>query len=351
MAVSFKDYYEVLGVPKDATEKDIKSAYRKLARKLHPDANPDDPKGAEEKFKELQEAYEVLGDPEKRKKYDALGADWKNAERQAEAQRRYRAQRGAGETTFTYGDVGDLFGGGEGQGDGFSDFFETFFSNVGRRTTGSARSPHRGQDLEASIELTLRDAYSGGTKSVSLQLQERCPTCGGTGVLKQRICPTCHGTGSVLMTRTLDVTIPKGIRDGQRIRLAGQGGTGMHGGPNGDLYLIVQMQPDDQFTREGDDLYVNLPVSLYNLILGGETQVPTLTGEVTMKIPPRRQSGQLMRLAGKGMPHVHGGGSGDEYVRLQARLPQKLTEREEELYRELASLAQDGAAETSGAKT
>lgn len=336
MPVAYKDYYEVLGVPKTASEKEIKSAYRKLARKWHPDANPDNPKEAEEKFKELQEANAVLSDPEKRRKYDVLGSDWESAARQAEQQQRYRTQRGP--TTIEYGDLGDLFGGAR-TGDGFSDFFDTFFSNVGRRTTASsARSPHRGQDLEGSIEITLGDAYSGGGKSISMELEDRCPVCGGTGIRQQQICPNCHGTGTVLTSKTLEVTIPKGVRDGQRIRLSGQGGSGIHGGPRGDLYLTVHVKPNDQFEREGDDLYIDLPVNIYDLVLGGEAHVPTLTGGITMTIPPRTQNEQLMRAAGKGMPHLNGTGSGDLYVRLIGKLPQRLSEREEELYRELAQL-------------
>ncbi len=336
MAVAYKDYYNVLGVPKDANEKDIKSAYRKLARKWHPDANPDNPKEAEEKFKELQEAYAVLSDPEKRSKYDALGSDWESAARQAEQQRRYRSSR---RPTAEYGDIGDIFGQTSGDGDGFSDFFESFFSNVGRRTTtSSARSPHRGRDLDGEIEITLRDAFEGGTKSISVELEDRCPACGGTGVRAQQICTNCHGTGVVLTSKRLDVKIPRGVRDGQRIRLAGQGGSGIHGGPSGDLYLAVRIEPDDQFEREGDDLYVDLPVGVYELVLGGEAHVPTLTGGVTITIPPRTQNQQMMRVAGKGMPHVSGDGTGDLYVRLVARLPQRLNEREERLFRELAEL-------------
>ena len=337
MAVSYKDYYQVLGVPKTATEKEIKSAYRKLARKWHPDANPDNPKDAEEKFKELQEAYAVLSDPEKRQKYDVLGSDWESASRQAEQQQRYRTQRSG--TTVEFGDLGDLFGGGASAGDGFSDFFDTFFSNVGRRTTTtSARSPHRGRDLDGSLEISLRDAYVGGTKSIAIELQDRCPVCGGTGLKGQQICPNCHGTGTVLTAKTLEVTIPKGVRDGQRIRLSGQGGSGIHGGPNGDLYLTVHVKPDDQFEREGDDLYIDLSVNIYDLVLGGEVHVPTLTGGVTMTIPPRTQNEQLMRVGGKGMPRVNGTGNGDLYVRIVGKLPQRLSEREEELFRELAEL-------------
>jgi DnaJ-class molecular chaperone len=334
MPVTYKDYYAMLGVQKTASEKEIKAAYRKLARKWHPDANPDDAKAAEEKFKEIQEAYEVLGDPEKRKKYDALGSDWERASDQAEQQQRYRTGRSA--TTFDFGDLGDLNG--DLGASGFSDFFETFFSGVGRHETDYTDVPRRGKDLEGSIELGLRDAYTGGTKSVTLQVDDLCDVCGGTGLKTRRVCKKCHGTGRVLKTKTLEVRIPVGVRDGSRIRLLGQGGSGIHGGPPGDLYLTVKLQDDDTFERDGDDLFVELPVGIYTLILGGQVRVPTLTGEVHMTIPPETQNEQLMRLAGKGMPHARGGGFGDEYVRLISRLPQHLSERERELVRELAAL-------------
>ena len=334
MAVAYKDYYDVLGVPKTATEKELKSAYRKRARKWHPDANPDSPKEAEEKFKELQEAYEVLGDPEKRKKYDALGSDWKRASEQAEQQRRYRTEHAgaaAGDgATFDFGDAGRF-----GASDRFSDFFDTFFSDVGRRRTATADVPRRGRDIEAPITLTLRAAYSGGTEHISLELDDVCATCGGSGVKARRICPTCHGTGRVLVTKSLEVKVPPGVREGQRIRLAGQGGAGIDGGPPGDLYLLVHLAEDDTFERDGDHLYVDVPVSVYTLLLGGEVRVPTLTGHATMRVPPETQNEQVMRLAGKGMPRAQGG-YGDEYVRLVARLPRHLDERDRELIRELA---------------
>ena len=341
MAVSYKDYYETLGVPKTATEKEIKSAYRKRARTWHPDTNRDDPKAAEEKFKELQEAYEVLGDPEKRRKYDALGPDWKNVSEQAEAQRRYRAQQsargngaGARTSSFTF----DENEAGEFGGAGFSDFFDTFFSGVGRRETATGGLPRRGRDIEASIDVSLRDAYSGAAKTVSMQLDDVCPECGGTGVLGRRVCPTCHGTGRFTTTKTLEIRIPRGVRDGQRIRLTGQGGRGIHGGPPGDLYLAVRLEDDPQFEREGDDLYVDVPVSFYTLALGGTVRVPTMTGHVEMKIPPETQSEQLLRLARKGMPHPEGDGYGDEYVRVVGQLPTPLTDEERKAFRELAKL-------------
>jgi DnaJ-class molecular chaperone len=330
MAVSYKDYYKTLGVERTATEKEIKAAYRKLARRWHPDANPDNAAAAEETFKEIQEAYEVLGDPEKRRKYDALGSDWKRASEEAEQQRRARSARN--------GSAGVEFDGDGFSSEGFSDFFDAFFSGVGRRRTAAGGLPLRGADLEGAIELTLRDAYSGGTKTIALTLDDVCPTCGGTGVQQRRvICPVCHGTGRVATGKTLEVKIPRGVREGQRLRLAGQGGHGMNGGPPGDLFITVHIAEDETFERDGDDLYLDLSVSVYVLVLGGEVLVPTLSGDVRMKIPAETQNAQLLRLAGKGMPRRRGG-SGDQFVRVVARLPQQLGERERELFAELAAL-------------
>ena len=336
MPINYKDYYQVLGVPKNAAEKDIKSAYRRLARKWHPDANPTNPKQAEEKFKEISEAYEVLGDADKRKKYDVLGSDWQRAAQQAEQQRRYRNQQQ--QEDFNASNFGGFGAGGP---SGFSDFFDAFFSGVGnaggRRTT---RQPfqQRGQDLETTLDLSLHESYEGGKKSVSLQIEDLCPQCKGTGTVGKGICPKCHGTGRVLETKRFDVTIPKGVREGQRIRLAGQGATGIGGGPKGDLYLVVHFKDDQTYTRKEDDLYIDMPVSIYDLVLGGEVRVPTMSGDVTMTVPAGTQSNKLLRLTGKGMPHSKGSGSGDQYVRLIGTVPQNLSEKELKLYRELATL-------------
>lgn len=330
--MNYKNYYDILGVAKNAAEKDIKSAYRKLARKWHPDANPGNQQQAEEKFKNIQEAYEVLGDAEKRKKYDVLGSDWQQAERQAEQQRRYRTQQG--EASF---DVGS-FGSGSGSS-GFSEFFDMFFSGIGKRqtaqTTGFAQG---GQDLETTIELTLKEAFEGGRKSVSLQIEDLCSRCRGSGTDRGSLCSQCHGTGRLLQTKKFDVTIPKGVRQGQRIRLSGQGGAGVSGGRHGDLFLIVNLVDDGAYHRKGDDLYVDLPVSVYDLVLGGEVAVPTMSGQVTMTIPSGTQNNKTLRLAGKGMPKAKNGGSGDQYVRLVGQLPQNLSDKETKLYKELASL-------------
>ena len=331
--MNYKDYYTVLGIPKGAPEKDIKSAYRKLARKWHPDANPNNAKEAEEKFKELSEAYEVLGDPEKRSKYDALGPNWQQAARQAEQQRQYRARSGGPEYDFNFGTAGA-------GPTGFSDFFDMFFSGIGKRQTAQQTGfAQRGQDLETTIELALRDAYNGGKKSVSLQVQDICPRCHGTGTLEGgRLCSQCSGTGHLLLVKKFDVSIPKGIDDGQRIRLAGQGGAGISGGPNGDLFLIVKLQDDATYKRKGDDLYVDLPVSMYELILGGDVKVPTMSGQVAMTIPESTQNNRLLRLSGKGMPKVKGGAAGDQYVRLVGQLPQQLSDKEKKLFKELATI-------------
>ncbi|MBV8151179.1 MAG: J domain-containing protein [Candidatus Eremiobacteraeota bacterium] len=338
MPINYKDYYKVLGVAKNAPEKDIKSAYRKLARKWHPDANPTNQHEAEEKFKEIQEAYEVLGDAEKRRKYDALGSDWQRAAQQAEQQRRYRSQHEDFSSFFNQGNQGGAAGGPT----GFSDFFDAFFSQMaGRRTSGAGGRTafrQRGQDLETTLDLTLREAYEGGSKSVALQIEDVCPRCSGTGTVGNGICPQCHGTGRVLDTKRFDVTIPKGVREGQRIRLTAQGGAGIGGGANGDLFLIAHFVDDGKYERQGDDVFVDLPVSIYDLILGGEVRVPTMSGDVTMTIPAGTQNNRRLRLTGKGMPHAKGSGAGDQYVRLIGMLPQNLTDREVKLYKELAGL-------------
>lgn len=334
MAVSYKDYYAILGVPKNAPAKDIKSAYRKLARKWHPDANPENQKAAEEKFKDIQEAYEVLGDGEKRGKYDVLGSDWQRA-----------AQQNAGQRAGAAAPGGAGFGGANfSEGSGFSDFFDMFFQNMGRRPGGPSaagfRQPgaQRGEDLETTLDLTLNEAYTGGAKNVALQIDDSCPRCGGSGTTNNRVCTECGGRGRVVQTKRFDVTIPKGVREGQRIRLAGQGAAGPHNGPRGDLYLIAHFPENQRWERRGDDLYIDLPVSIYDLVLGGSVTAPTLTGEVTMTVPPGTPSNKYMRLGGKGMPKLKSDGHGDEYVRLIGTVPTNLSDKETKLFKELAAL-------------
>jgi DnaJ-class molecular chaperone len=329
--VQYKDYYKILGVPKSANAKEIKSAYRKLAREWHPDVNPTRKKQAEEKFKDISEAYEVLGDAEKRKTYDSLGSDWQQRARTSPGAQYAGPNGPSGGVHFDFDDLGDS---------GFSEFFQTFFGGLGRSAPGGARRTRgmRGSDVESELPLGLREAYAGGVRSISLQTETVCPRCHGTGTVDNKLCHQCRGAGTIPTVKTLDVTIPAGVRDGQRIRLGGQGGPGVGGSPAGDLYLIARIGVDPTFERRGDDLHVDQPVSVYTLVLGGEVTVPTMTGRIDVKVPSASQNGRVLRIPGKGMPKP-GGGSGDLYVRLSAQVPTMLTERERELFKELAELA------------
>jgi DnaJ-class molecular chaperone len=332
--MEFKDYYSVLGVPKSASAQEIKSAYRKLARKHHPDLNPGD-KNAEKRFKEINEANDVLSDPEKRKKYDELGANWEQIERDREYARRY-AQPGAGaaQEPFDF-DLGD--------------FFETFFGG-GRGASGFRTGPgfraaaEAAQDVEQEIELTLEHLVQGGRQRLRITLPEACPRCGGEGYIvttaergRQRTvrstqtCPRCGGAGQIATTRDLEVTIPHGLTDGARIRLAGQGARG------GDLYLRVRVRPHPLFRLEGYDLHAELPLLDHEAALGVQLPVPTLSGPVNLTVPPGTQTGQRLRLKGRGLPRA-GGAAGDLYYEVRIRLPDQIGPRERELYAEIARL-------------
>jgi curved DNA-binding protein len=337
MAVKFRDYYEVLGVPRTATEKEIKEAYRKLARKYHPDLQTGkDKKQAEEKFKEINEANEVLGDPKKRAKYDQFGAQWK------EGMEYQPPPPGGGATgeAFHFEDF-------EGAG-GFSDFFESLFggrSSRGRSSRGFGRMaterPMRGGDIESEMELTLEEAAQGTKRRVRLQVQALCPICRGTGIDGRQICSRCGGTGKILEEKDLTVTIPAGVRDGDRIRLAGQGEPGEEGGPPGDLFIRVRLRPHPKFKLMNDnDLQTEVEVTPWEAVLGSEVKVQTLDGEVMLKIPPGSRGGQQFRLRGKGFPSK-GGGKGDLYVRLTINVQKKVTPEERRLYEELARLAKE----------
>jgi DnaJ-class molecular chaperone len=327
MAVKFRDYYEVLGVAKTATEDEIKQAYRKLARKYHPDVNPGD-KSAEEKFKEINEAYEVLSDADKRKRYDQLGQNWK-------AGQDFRPPPEWEGAHVEYGDLGDLFGGGRGQS-GFSDFFESLFG--GRRgARGGAGFAMRGQDIEAEIALTLEEAHRGVKRSITLQSVETCLDCKGSGVKAGKTCPTCRGAGVIPRPKSLEVTIPAGVRDGSVIRLAGQGEPGTNGASTGDLLLHVRIRPHRLFAIAGDDdVQIELPVAPWEAALGAKVMAPTLDGPVEMKIPAGTQGGQRLRLRGQGL-NRRGGGRGDEYVKIKIVIPPTLTPQEKELFEKLAA--------------
>jgi molecular chaperone DnaJ len=342
VAVTYKDYYQILGIPKSADAKAIKSAYRKLARKYHPDQNPDN-KAAAERFKEINEANEVLSDPEKRQRYDTLGPDWA---RYADAGAGgYAGQPGAGPGGYRVhvdqsGDLGD-----------FSEFFRTIFGDLGARRggfqgaefdddqggfRGGARG-RRGGDLETEVEISLEEAFAGTRRAIEFQEMAVCGTCKGSGRQGKTACPTCGGTGRVPRTNRVEVTIPAGVRDGSRVRAAGEGGSGSGGGGRGDLYLRVRVRPHPLFERREDDVHVELPIAVWEAALGAEVEVPTLRGKVSMKIPPETSSGRTFRLPGYGVPHLKGG-KGDELVRVRVMVPTALSARERALFEELRGL-------------
>jgi len=322
-----KDYYQILGVSRNASEKEIKQAYRRLARQYHPDLNPGD-KSAEAKFKEINAAYEVLSDPEKRKKYDQFGDQWQYAEQFAKAggPGRVRWDFGTGGTTFEYADLSDL-------GDIFSSLFSD--SGIGFRMR---RGPQRGQDIESPIEVTLEEAYHGSTRVIELQTAEPCTACGGTGRVGNRVCTICNGAGGKVTPKRLEVKIPAGVKDGSKIRIAGEGGPGYAGGSKGDLYLVVKVLPHKLFERKGDDLYTEVSVPLATAVLGGEVRLPTLNGNLVLKIPPETQNGKVFRLAGKGMPHLGNATYGDMFAKVKVVLPTNLTDEERKLFEKLRSL-------------
>jgi molecular chaperone DnaJ len=324
-----KDYYELLGVKKDATEKEIKQAYRRLARKYHPDVNPGD-KSAEAKFKEINGAYEVLADKEKRAKYDKYGDKWQYADQFEKAggpQAQYYEYSPGGEGSFHFGgDIG-----------GMDSIFEELFR--GARTGGFSRrnQPRRGRDLETSVQVTLEEAYNGTSRTISLQVEEPCATCKGTGRIHNVPCSVCRGAGIVPNIKRLEVKIPAGVKTGSRVRIAGKGQPG-DGGASGDLYLVITVLPHRSFERDGDDLHTNISVPLSVAMLGGEVQVPTLKGKLSLKIPPETQNGRVFRLTGQGMPHLGNSTRGDLLAKVNVVLPAGLSEKEKELFRQLREL-------------
>ena len=361
MAQEKRDYYEVLGVSKTATDAEIKKAYRKLAMKYHPDYNPGD-KEAEEKFKEINEANEVLSDEKKRQLYDQYGF--------AGVDPNYAAQNGGGPGGFGGGFGGD----GVDLGDIFGDIFGGGFGGFG----GSARSanpnaPRKGHDIQASVILTFEEAAHGCTKKVTLNRQQTCPDCNGTGcepgsnpetctqcngrgyvVTQQRTpfgvmqsqqpcphcggrgtiiknpCKTCRGTGKTSARKTLEVKIPAGIDDDQNIALRGQGDAGSNGGPAGDVIVHVTVKTDAVFERDGYDVYVRVPITYSQAVLGAEIEVPTVDGKVAQKIPEGTQSGTKFRLRGQGIQYLNGRGRGDQYVIVDVEIPKKLNRTQRE---------------------
>ncbi|HVI08458.1 MAG TPA: J domain-containing protein [Candidatus Binatia bacterium] len=397
-ATTKKDYYEILGVKKTASQDDIRKAFRKLARKYHPDVNPGD-KAAEEKFKALSEANDVLSDPKKRKIYDQVGFYSDNIDpAAAEAYARGGAtgaggfggvpgggaagQGGQG-VHFDFGgfDFSDLMDqanrgrkSGASSGGGFRDIFSGIFGG-GRGPAAAESGPEPGSDLEYQVNVPFWTAIRGGVMRLNITRRDTCPTCHGTGYIESpgkcaecngtgqvtqtggrmkfnvqcpncegtgkniSTCPTCHGEGTVSRTEPLEVRIKPGTRDGQRIRLAGKGNAGSHGGAAGDLYVIIRMEPHPVFRRDGDDIYLTVPVTAPEAALGTKIEVPTIDGRALLKIPPGTQSGQKLRLRDKGVPSATKEGvRGDEIVEVNVTVPMPRDERTKELLRELAKL-------------
>ncbi|HOX57976.1 MAG TPA: J domain-containing protein [Candidatus Paceibacterota bacterium] len=338
MPVQYRDYYEILKVPRSASEADIKKAFRKLAREYHPDVAKNK-KQAEEKFKEINEAYEVLGDPAKRKRYDELGPNW-----QAGAE--FRPPPG----WQSFGRGRPAQGGGPGSeafefqfgGTGFSDFFEQLFSSAaGRGAAGFGRrgpfaeEEMRGQDIEGDILVSLEEATRGSVRSVSVRHALPCGQCGGSGHRNRRVCQACGGAGQVARTETWQVKVPAGVTEGQRLRLAGRGEAGAGGGAAGDLYLRVRLARHPDFEVENHNLIYEAQIAPWEAVLGANISVPTLGGRVAIKIPPGTQNGQKLRVRGRGLPQ-RGGGSGDLIVETRIEVPRRVTESERKLWEHLA---------------
>ncbi|MCX7824483.1 MAG: molecular chaperone DnaJ [Verrucomicrobiae bacterium] len=361
-----RDYYEVLGVPRDASVEDIKKAYRKLALKYHPDRNPGD-KDAEEKFKELGHAYEVLCDPQKRATYDQFGP---------EAFERGGVGVPPGWGGFhdprdIFREVVESFGGGLG-----ASIFDELFGGVERRRGG----PTEGDDLRYDLEISFEDAVFGAEKEIAVErldhcatcrgsgaapgskrnqcpmcrgrghvtrslgiirVSQDCPRCNGEGETVEKLCPTCRGRGLVRVTSRIKLRLPAGIETGMRMRSAGHGNAGPQGGPPGDLYVVVHVQPHDVFVRRGDDLHCDVPITFAVAALGGQVDVPTINGEAKLTIPPGTQSGTVFRLRGKGVPNVEGHGRGDQHVRVVVEVPTRLNAEQRKKLQEFAALCNE----------
>lgn len=375
-----QDFYKELGVASDASASDIKSAYRKLANELHPDKNPGDA-AAEERFKRVSEANSVLSDPEKRKEYDETRAMFAGGRFRGGGNGFPGGFPGGGGTTYTTTggadfNIGDLFGGGgEGAGD-LGDLFGGLFGGGGGRSgrTSTASRPKRGNDLETETTLSFKDAALGTTVPLRVTSPSPCTTCHGSGAkpgTSPRVCPSCNGSGFIsrnqgafgfsepcqdcqgtgskiddpctdcggsgvtVRARTINVRIPSGVEDGQRIRLAGQGEAGRRGAPSGDLYVVVHVTPDKVFTRSGNDLKVQLPVSISELVLGATVSVPTLEGTVGVKVPANTADGRTLRVRGRGVPR-RSGGAGDLLVTVKVAVPPKLDDAATEAMRAYA---------------
>ena len=336
-----RDYYEVIGVPKTASEDEIKKAYRKLAKKYHPDLNPNN-KEAEAKFKEVNEAYEVLSDPEKKAKYDQFG--------HAGVDPNFGGGAGG------YGGYGSPFGEDIDLGDIFGSFFGGGFGGSRRRANPNA--PRRGTDTEAVLNISFEEAAKGCKKSITYQNIINCTECGGTGAEKgtsPKTCPTCNGTGQIVekpchvcsgqgrvrKSKTLEVTVPAGINDDQVLNVSGQGNAGQNGGPSGDLHVYVSVRPHAVFERRGDDVWCEMPVTFTQAALGADVTVPTLDGKVTYALREGTQPGDVFKLKGKGIAHLGGRGRVDQFVQVTIEVPKNLSQRQKDILKEFDSSATD----------
>lgn len=340
-----KDYYKILGLSRDVDQKAIKAAFRKVARKNHPDINPNDIK-AEERFKEANEAHEVLSNPASRKLYDRYAEDWtryrdagftgdeprgssSGAFRPGPTSSRPSEQRGPAPFRME-GEVGE---------DGLGDFMQSMF---GARRGAARATKQRGENLTVSVEISFDESFAGATRRITVKTPETCGTCHGVGVVRGSTCPTCDGTGSVPRAKTIEVKIPAGVRSGAKIRAAGQGAPGSNGGPSGDVVLEVAVRPSGRFERDGDNLRTDLDVPLYIAILGGEVPVATPTGRLALTIPPGSQNGRVFRLRNKGMPSGKPDlvERGDLLAKMRVVLPVNVSEEEQALFRQLRELQQ-----------
>ena len=337
MPVQYKDYYKSLGVARDASEADIKKAFRKLAREFHPDVAKNK-KQAEEKFKEINEAYEVLGDPAKRKKYDELGANW-NAGADFRPPPGWESF-GGGRPATGRGPRGEEYSFHFG-GTGFSDFFEQLFGASGGAGPGRRGGfqeedlAERGRDIEGDIMVTLEEATLGSVRSVSVRHGATCEHCGGTGRRAQHVCNVCGGTGQVAKTETYQVKVPAGVTEGQRLRISGRGEAGSGGGKAGDLFLRVRLAKHPDFEVQDHDLLCETEIAPWKAVLGGEVSVPTLNGRVNIRVPAGTQNGQKLRVRGRGLPG-RDGAKGDLIVVTRVEVPRSVTEGERKLWEQLA---------------
>ncbi len=324
--MKFQDYYEILGVPRGASQDEIKKAYRKLAMKWHPDRHQgDDRAAAEEKFKRINEAKEVLTDPAKREKYDRFGANWRHGQDVS-------PPGGSGWRSVSPDEFEQMFGGG-----GFSDFFASMFGDdVRTQFRGRAtRRATRGADSRADLHLTVSDAVRGGSREFTLGTEQDCEVCGGSGVLDEsHACPACAGLGRVRGRKTVELKIPGDVRDGMTLRLRGLGDSGAQGGQNGDLYLTVRLQDDDVYRHKGADLYADVPVAPWEALDGAKVDLRSPGGTVTLNVPAGTRHGDRLRMRGLGLKHEEGT-RGDLYAVIRLALPEKMTQQQQQLLREM----------------